>query len=72
MSGLMRGSYVERWQANVAAVGAGIPTADEVREQQGFNPLPALTKQAAPAATDTTALGAADPAMPCGDMGGMD
>jgi HK97 family phage portal protein len=41
LSGLMRGDYSARWQANVAAVGAGILTADEVREQEGFNPLPA-------------------------------
>ena len=39
LSGLMRGSYAERWQANVAAVQAGILTADEVREAEGYNPL---------------------------------
>jgi len=37
----MRGDYAARWQANVAAVQAGILTADEGREQEGFNPLPA-------------------------------
>jgi HK97 family phage portal protein len=40
LAGLMRGSYVERWQANVAAVQAGILTANEVRETEGYNPLP--------------------------------
>ncbi len=39
LSGLQRGSYAERWQANVAAVQAGILTADEVREAEGYNPL---------------------------------
>jgi HK97 family phage portal protein len=39
LSGLMRGSYVERWTANVAAVNAGILTRDEVREQECFGPL---------------------------------
>lgn len=39
LSGLMRGDYATRWAANVAAVGAGILTADEVREQEGFGPL---------------------------------
>jgi HK97 family phage portal protein len=40
LSGLQRGSYAERWQANVAAVQAGILTANEVREQEGYNPRP--------------------------------
>jgi phage portal protein BeeE len=40
---LMRGSYVERRQANVAAVQAGILMVNEVREQEGFNPLPVDT-----------------------------
>jgi HK97 family phage portal protein len=40
LSALMRGSYVERWQANVAAVQAGILMVNEVRELEGFNPLP--------------------------------
>lgn len=39
LSGLMRGSYSERWAANVAAVQAGILKIDEVREQEGFAPL---------------------------------
>jgi HK97 family phage portal protein len=73
LSGLVRGSYVERWQANVAAVGAGILTADEVREQEGFNPLPAA-KPVAPAVADTEAPGAADcaDAIPCGDTAACD
>jgi HK97 family phage portal protein len=41
LSGLVRGDYATRWQANVAAVGAGILTADEIREQEGYGPLPA-------------------------------
>ena len=40
LSGLMRGDYAARWTANVAAVNAGILTANEVREQEGFNPRP--------------------------------
>jgi HK97 family phage portal protein len=40
LAGLMRGSYTERWTANVAAVAAGILTANEVRETEGYNPLP--------------------------------
>jgi HK97 family phage portal protein len=41
LSGLQRGSYAERWQANVAAVDAGILDANEVREAEGYNPRPA-------------------------------
>ena len=41
LSGLMRGDYAARWTANVAAVQAGILLPDEVREKEGFNPLPA-------------------------------
>jgi hypothetical protein len=37
----MRGDYAARWAANVAAVQAGILLPDEVREIEGFNPLPA-------------------------------
>lgn len=37
---LMRGDYVQRWQANVAAVGGGILTANEVREAEGWNRRP--------------------------------
>ncbi len=40
LSGLVRGDYATRWAANVAAVTAGILTADEVRAQEGFGPLP--------------------------------
>lgn len=39
LSGLMRGDYATRWAANVAAVQAGILTANEIREQEGFGPL---------------------------------
>lgn len=39
MSGLTRGDYATRWAANVAAVGAGILSADEVREAEGYGPL---------------------------------
>jgi hypothetical protein len=41
----MRGSNVERRQANVAAVTAGILLPDEVREIEGFNPLPPRSMQ---------------------------
>ena len=41
LSGLLRGDYTARWAANVAAVQAGILTADEVRAQEGYGPLPA-------------------------------
>jgi HK97 family phage portal protein len=41
LSGLMRGDYAARWTANVAAVGAGILDANEVREAEGYNPKPA-------------------------------
>jgi HK97 family phage portal protein len=53
LSGLMRGDYAARWQANVLAVQAGILTADEVREAEGYNPL-------RPAPAD------ADPVVPAG------
>jgi len=39
MAGLVRGSYAERWAANVQAVQSGILLPDEVREIEGFNPL---------------------------------
>ncbi len=48
LSGLQRGDYQSRWAANVAAVTAGILTRDEVREQEGYQPMPA---DDAPAAT---------------------
>lgn len=48
LAGLMRGSYVERWTANVAAVTAGILTANEVRETEGYNPMPAKPGPADP------------------------
>lgn len=41
LSGLMRGDYATRWAANVAAVTAGILTADEVRAAEGYGPKPA-------------------------------
>lgn len=40
LSGLLRGDYATRWTANVAAVTAGILLPDEVREQEGYGPLP--------------------------------
>jgi HK97 family phage portal protein len=49
-NGLTRGDYATRWAANVAAVGAGILTRDEVREQEGYAPLPASAAQATTAA----------------------
>ena len=39
LSGLTRGDYQGRWQANVAAKQAGILTANEIRAQEGGNPL---------------------------------
>jgi HK97 family phage portal protein len=45
LSGLMRGDYATRWAANVAAVTAGILTADEVREQEGYGPLAAASTE---------------------------
>lgn len=60
LSGIMRGDYAARWTANVAAVQAGILTADEVREQEGFNPLPA---DAEPMTTANPATGVAGAAM---------
>jgi HK97 family phage portal protein len=41
LSGMTRGDFATRWSAMVAAVGAGILTADEVREQEGYGPKPA-------------------------------
>ena len=38
MSALMRGDAESRWQSHKIAVEAGILTADEVREIEGFNP----------------------------------
>ncbi len=53
LSGLTRGDFSTRWQANVAAVTAGILTADEVRAAEGYSPLPAKTEPpAAPPAND--------------------
>ena len=40
LSGLVRGDYATRWTANVAAVDAGILTANEVRAQEGYGPMP--------------------------------
>jgi HK97 family phage portal protein len=45
LSGLLRGSHTERWATNIAAVQAGILTADEVRLLEGWGP-----RAAAPAA----------------------
>jgi HK97 family phage portal protein len=57
LSGIMRGDYAARWTANVAAVQAGILTADEVREQEGFNPLPPGAKPATPAVAAPAGIG---------------
>lgn len=38
LSGLVRGDYATHWTANVAAVVAGILTADEIRTQKGYGP----------------------------------
>jgi hypothetical protein len=62
LSGIMRGDYPARWTAIVAVVGAGILPPDEVREQEGFNPLPPGAKPAMPA-TGVAAAALADPAM---------
>lgn len=51
LSGLVRGDYATRWTANVAAVAAGILTAEEVRAQEGYGPLPAATAAPAPPAS---------------------
>lgn len=48
LSGLVRGDYATRWTANVAAVGAGILTVDEVRAQEGYGPLPAKESAVSP------------------------
>ncbi len=52
LAGLMRGSYVERWTANVAAVTAGILLPNEVRETEGYNPLPTTPAPAGPVPGD--------------------
>lgn len=51
LSGMMRGDYSARWEANVKAVAAGILTVDEVRQQEGWNPLPAAPNPAAEGGT---------------------
>jgi HK97 family phage portal protein len=40
LSALMRGDYAARWTAAQIAVANGILTPNEIREQEGFNPLP--------------------------------
>ena len=49
LSGLVRGDYVSRWTANVAAVTAGILTRDEIRAQEGYGSI-TETQSAPPAA----------------------
>lgn len=39
LSGLTRGDHAARWASHVAAVQAGILTANEVRESEGWNPV---------------------------------
>ena len=41
LSGLMRGDYSARWAAYAIAVDKGILTPDEVRQAEGYNPMPA-------------------------------
>jgi phage portal protein BeeE len=45
LSGLLRGDPAQRWQSWKIAVDAGILDADEIREEEGFNPrgAPAIT-----------------------------
>lgn len=40
LSGFMRGDYTARWQAHEIAVRNGILTRNEVREIEGWNPMP--------------------------------
>ena len=40
LSGLMRADYAARWTANKAAVDAGILSVNDVRQMEGFNPVP--------------------------------
>lgn len=40
MSGFMRGDYAARWASHKIAVEAGILTRDEIRAEEGWNPLP--------------------------------
>ena len=40
LSGLQRADYASRWTANNMAVNAGILSINEIREQEGFNPVP--------------------------------
>ena len=40
LSGLMRADYAARWTANKAAVDAGILSVNDIRLQEGFNPVP--------------------------------
>lgn len=39
LGGLQRGDYVQRWQANVAAVNGGVLLCNEVRVQEGYPPV---------------------------------
>jgi HK97 family phage portal protein len=62
LSGLMRGDYASRWTANVAAVNAGILTADEIRAQEGYGPLPKEAEPLPAAVAPTVAEPDPDPA----------
>jgi hypothetical protein len=44
LSGLMRADYAARWTANKAAVDAGILSVNDVRLQEGFNPVEGCDK----------------------------
>jgi HK97 family phage portal protein len=50
LSALTRGDFEGRWAANVAAVDAGILTADEVRAAEGYGPRGKAAPAAEPAA----------------------
>jgi HK97 family phage portal protein len=57
LSGLLRGDPAQRWASWKIAVDAGILDADEVREEEGWNPRGNATR--APAQADHDAVGAA-------------
>ena len=57
LSGLLRGDPNARWTANRTAIDAGILSVNEVREVEGFDPVPGgeLPQRAAPAPTPAVA-----------------
>ena len=44
LSGLTRGDFAARWQAYAVAIDKGILTPNEVREAEGYNPMPAANE----------------------------